>query len=81
MVLIGQAQSGAARLALGGALLLNVLLTWLILLAAPSIVSAIGVTGQKIVAKIMGLITVVIGIQFVINGGTAVLLSILRSAR
>jgi MarC family membrane protein len=81
MVLIGQAQSGAARLALGGALALNLVLTWLILLAAPTIVTAIGVTGQKIVSKIMGLITVVIGIQFVINGATAVMVSIIRSAR
>ncbi len=80
MVLIGQAQSGAARLALGAALLLNIALTLLILLAAPAIVAAIGETGQKIVAKIMGLITVVIGIQFVINGATTVIVSILKSA-
>lgn len=81
MVLVGQAQDTARRLALGGAIAVNVLLTFLILLAAPSIVAWIGATGQRIVSKIMGLITAVIGIQFVINGVTAVMVSILKTAR
>ena len=67
MVLVGQAQDGARRLALGGAIAVNVLLTLLILLAAPAIVAWIGATGQRIVSKIMGLITAVVGIQFVID--------------
>jgi multiple antibiotic resistance protein len=79
MILIGQAQDETRRLALGGAILVNVLLTFLILLAAPAIVSRIGLTGQRIIAKIMGLITAVIGVQFVINGVTTVAISILRS--
>lgn len=81
MVLVGQAQDGARRLALGGAIAVNVVLTFLILLAAPTIVAWIGTTGQRIVSKIMGLITAVIGIQFVINGMTTVFVNILRSAR
>ena len=81
MVLVGQAQDGARRLALGGALAVNILLTFLILLAAPAIVAWIGPTGQRIVSKIMGLITAVIGIQFVINGVTTVFVSILKAAR
>jgi MarC family membrane protein len=81
MVLVGQAQDSARRLALGGAIAVNVVLTFLILLAAPAIVAWIGTTGQRIVSKIMGLITAVIGIQFVINGMTTVFVNILRSAR
>ena len=81
MVLVGQAQDATRRLALGGALALNILLTFLILLAAPAIVAWIGPTGQRIVSKIMGLITAVIGIQFVINGVTTVFVSILKAAR
>jgi multiple antibiotic resistance protein len=81
MILIGQAQDGARRLALGGAIAANILLTFLILLAAPTVVALIGNTGQRIVAKIMGLITAVIGVQFVINGVTTVALSILRTTR
>ena len=81
MVLVGQAQDSARRMALGGAIAINVVLTFLILLAAPAIVAWIGTTGQRIVSKIMGLITAVIGIQFVINGMTTVFVNILRSAR
>jgi multiple antibiotic resistance protein len=81
MVLVGQAQDGARRLALGTAIAVNILLTLAILLAAPAIVSRIGATGQRIVSKIMGLITAVIGIQFVLNGVSTVLMEIIRAAR
>ena len=57
------------------------LLTLLILLAAPAIVSRIGKNGQRIVTRVMGLITAVVGIQFVINGVTTVLVGIIRAAR
>ena len=79
MILIGQAQDGTRRLALGAAIAVNIVLTFLILLAAPAIVSRIGITGQRIVNKIMGLMTAVIGVQFVINGVTTLAISILRS--
>lgn len=81
VVLVGQAPDAARRVALGGAIGANILLTLLILLAAPTIVSRIGETGQRIVAKIMGLITAVIGIQFIINGVTTVLTEIIRTSR
>lgn len=81
MILIGQAQDGTRRLALGGAIAINIVLTFLILLAAPSIVGRIGATGQRVVSKIMGLITAVIGVQFVINGVTTVAVAILRGTR
>lgn len=81
MVLVGQARDGGHRMALALAIGANILLTLLILLAAPAIVSRIGETGQRIVSKIMGLITAVIGVQFVLNGVEAVALAILRAAR
>ena len=74
MVLVGQAQNGPRRMALGVAIAVNIVLTLAILLAAPAIVSRIGPTGQRIVSKIMGLITAVIGIQFVLT-------EIIRAAR
>ena len=80
MVLIGQAPDPTRRTALGLAIAANIVLTLAILLAAPAIVSRIGPTGQKIVAKIMGLITAVIGIQFVLNGVSTVLTEIIRAA-
>jgi multiple antibiotic resistance protein len=81
MVLVGQARDEGHRMALAVAIGANILLTLLILLAAPAIVARIGDTGQRIVSKIMGLITAVIGVQFVLNGVEAVALAILRAAR
>src|SRR5215475_5575062 len=81
MVLVGQARDGGHRMALAIAIAANILLTLVILLAAPSLVARIGETGQRIVSKIMGLITTVIGVQFVLNGVESVAVSILKTAR
>ncbi|HTR04078.1 MAG TPA: MarC family protein [Thermoanaerobaculia bacterium] len=81
MVLVGQARDGGHRTALAIAIAANVLLTLVILLAAPSLVARIGATGQRIISKIMGLITAVIGVQFVLNGVETVSLAILKAAR
>jgi multiple antibiotic resistance protein len=81
MVLVGQARDGGHRVALAAAIAANILLTLVILLAAPALVSRIGPTGQRIVSKIMGLITAVIGVQFILNGVEAVALAILRASR
>ena len=81
MVLVGQARDATHRLALAGAIVANIALTLAILLAAPWLGARIGLTGQRIVAKIMGLITAVIGVQFVLNGVEAVALAILRAPR
>jgi MarC family membrane protein len=81
MVLVGQAQDGFRLFALAAAILVNIALTLVILLASPWIVRRLGITGQKITAKIMGLITLVIGVQFVINGSVQVFTEILKSGR
>lgn len=81
MVLVGQAQDSFRRFALATAILINIVLTLWILLASPWIVNRLGITGQKIVAKVMGLITAVIGIQFMINGVTVVIVDILKQAK
>ncbi|HEY3204296.1 MAG TPA: NAAT family transporter, partial [Thermoanaerobaculia bacterium] len=61
MVLVGQARDGGHRTALAVAIAANIVLTLAILLAAPVVVARIGETGQRIVSKVMGLITAVIG--------------------
>ena len=81
MVLVGQAQDAFRIFALAVAIFVNIVLTLWILLASPWIVRRMGDTGQRIVAKIMGLITLVIGIQFVINGATTLILDILKAAK
>ena len=83
MVLVGQVRDGGHRIALAVAIAANILLTLVILLAAPALVSRIGPTGQRIVSKIMGLITAVIFTSF---GSAplvtpAVALAILRASR
>jgi multiple antibiotic resistance protein len=81
MALVGQATTFEHRVSLAVAIGIAIVITWITLLAAPWIVAKIGHTGQRIVAKIMGLITCVIGVQFVINGITPVLSGIIKSAR
>ncbi|HEY4490749.1 MAG TPA: MarC family protein, partial [Acidobacteriota bacterium] len=81
MVLVGQAQDAFRIFALAVAIFVNIVLTLWVLLASPWIVRRMGETGQRIVSKIMGLITLVIGIQFVINGGSTVIIDILKAAK
>ena len=81
MVLVGQAPDGAHRVGLAVALGVSIFITLLVLLAAPTIVDKIGRTGQRVVAKVMGLVTAVIGVQFILNGATTVILGILKEAR
>lgn len=81
MVLVGQAQDAPHRVALAIALGASLLITLAILLIAPSVETRMGRTGQRVVSKIMGLVTVVIGVQFILNGATTVILGILREAK
>lgn len=81
MVLVGQAQDNFRRVALALAILFNVVLTLWVLLLSPWIVRRLGQTGQRITAKVMGLITAVIGIQFMLNGVTTVIMEILKAAK
>ncbi len=81
MVLVGQAAHAGHRLAIAGAITANILLTVAVLFLAPAIVAWLGLTGQKIISKIMGLLTAVIGVQFILNGTATVLLGLLEKSR
>ena len=81
MILVGQAAQAGHRIALAGAIALNVVVTAATLLLAPRIVAWMGGTGQKIVSKIMGLLTAVIGVQFILNGISSVGLEVLAKAK
>lgn len=81
MVLVGQAQDSFRRFALALAILINIVLTLWVLLLSPWIVKRLGTTGQRITSKVMGLITAVIGIQFMINGVSTVIMDILKAAK
>ncbi|MFN7972931.1 MAG: MarC family protein [Acidobacteriota bacterium] len=81
MVLVGQASGPRAMIALSVAVVVNILLTLALLLAAPRVVSMLGVTGSRIVDKVMSLLTAAIGVQFIINGVTSVALHVLHVAK
>lgn len=81
MVLMGQAEGPMSRLSVGVAIVANIVLTFAILVAAPRLVERLGKTGQKIVSKVMGLITAVIGVQFILNGVTTVVMDMVRTIR
>ena len=68
MLLSSQAISTADKLILHFNIILTLLLTFIILLLGKKISKRIGTTGIRIIQRIMGLILLVISIQFIING-------------
>ena len=54
------------------AILLVSLIAWAILSAAPVVVRRLGQTGMNVFTRVMGLLVMVVGAQFVINGVTVV---------
>jgi len=74
MVLAAQARHQAEHFALTAAIIANVIICLVILLISPAIVKRLGPSATEVISKVMGLITAVIGVQFIINGLTAVIL-------
>ena len=68
MLLSSQAISTGDKLILHFNIILTLLLTFIILLLGKKISKRIGTTGIRIIQRIMGLILLVISIQFIING-------------
>lgn len=54
---------------------------WLVLTAAPAIIRHMGQTGMNVLTRLMGLIVMVVGAQFIINGVTVVMRGILGEVR
>lgn len=81
MVLAGQVRGEMHAVALGTAILLNAVLTFVILAAAPTVVRRLGRNGEAILSRVMGLLTAVIGVQFMINGGTSVVLNVITQLK
>jgi multiple antibiotic resistance protein len=68
MVLTGQAETWGHATVLGAAVVIVMALTWLILVMAPSLLARLGREGIALTTKLMGLVVLVIGVQFVIDG-------------
>lgn len=78
MVLAGQAPTKLHQVALWAAILVNVAITLVVLLLSPAIVSKVSPSGQQVMARVMGLLTAVIGVQFIINGATTVVSELIK---
>ncbi|MBK9778259.1 MAG: MarC family protein [bacterium] len=68
MVLQAGAPGVPGAVVVGGSVVLILLLTGAILLAADTVLRRLGATGMKIVEKLMGLLLTVIAVQLVMNG-------------
>lgn len=80
VVLSGQAPTLAGKGLVAGAIFVTMAASYLVLRSAPRLVAVIGDEGRRASEKILSLLTGVIGVQFVLNGVTPVVVGILRSA-
>jgi multiple antibiotic resistance protein len=76
IALNGQAESVFDSAAVYVAILLVLAICWIVLSAAPVVTRRMGQTGMNVMTRLMGLLVMVIGAQFVINGTTTVILDI-----
>ncbi|MCI0435613.1 MAG: NAAT family transporter [Gemmatimonadetes bacterium] len=77
IALNGQADSAGERAGVYAAIVFVLLISWGLLAAAPAVTRRIGTTGMNVMTRLMGLIVMVVGAQFVINGVTVVAVDIL----
>ena len=81
ITLTAQADTALTKGAVYLAIVAVMLLAWAVLSAAPMLLRRFGRTGLNVMTRVMGLIVMVIGVQFVIDGARAVALGILRAPR
>lgn len=70
MMLNARAQTGWALVPIVAAILVTLLITYLVLRAAPYVDRVLGTTGRAILERVMGLLLVAIAVQFMVNGLT-----------
>ncbi len=68
IVLMAQADSVTRTLAVYGAIVAVLVITGVALLVAPLLLQRFGQTGLNVMTRIMGLLVMVIGVQFVLDG-------------
>jgi multiple antibiotic resistance protein len=78
LVLSGNATTPFHYAILVLAIILVIATTYFILRGADKVSKRLGTTGMRIIQRVMGLILMVIAVQFVINGVTPILTSIIR---
>lgn len=78
IALDSQAQTFYDTVGIYIAIVLVCLIAWGVLSAAPFVLKRLGTTGMNIFTRVMGLLVMVVGAQFVINGITVVARDILK---
>jgi multiple antibiotic resistance protein len=76
IALNGQAEALLDSVAVYVSIVLVMLICWVTLMAAPALTRRMGQTGMNVMTRLMGLLVMVVGAQFVINGATTVVLDI-----
>jgi multiple antibiotic resistance protein len=76
ITLLAQAGTTPRRIAVYVSIAVVLLVTWMVLGVAPLVVRRLGTTGMNVIERIMGLIVMVIGVQFVVDGIREVVLQI-----
>ena len=80
MILSSESPEWELRLVLFGVIALVLILTYIIFQGANYLTKRFGTTGLRIIQRIMGLILMVIAVQFVIDGATSVVTGWLNTA-
>ena len=78
IALESQADDFGQMISIYVAIFLVVIIAWAVLASAPLVTRKLGQTGMNVFTRIMGLLVMVIGAQFVINGVTVVARQIVR---
>ena len=76
ITLVAQTRVAWQRAVIVGAIVLVMLVTWVVLELAPLLFRRMGQTGLNVVTRLMGLLVMVIGVQFIIDGVREVVLSL-----
>ncbi len=80
ITLTAQADNRIELMGLYGAIVAVMVVSWVVLAVSPFIVKRVGRTGMNVMTRLMGLLIMVIGVQFIIEGVRTVALDILRHA-
>jgi MarC family membrane protein len=81
ITLLAQADTAPRKAAVYGSVVATLLVSWAVLGVAPLLVRRLGTTGINVIERIMGLIVMVIGTQFVVDGVGQVVANMIAAAR
>lgn len=79
IVLMEDAQTPTLKIVLVGAIFLVILVTYIILFSSSRIIKLLGETGNNVMMRLMGLIVMVIAVEFFFSGLKPILIDIFQS--